>query len=71
MNLEEAQILANLSTSLANSVQVGILSREEAKGILKLFLPKRENAKNISDFTQHSAGRVENKPKVTTATDVK
>lgn len=68
MNLEESQILLNVSTALANGIQVGIVSREEAKGILKQFLPKNEAQRN---FAIDSAVRTPIKQKVSTTSDVK
>ena len=68
MNIEESQILANVATALANSVSVGVVSREEAKGILKPFLPKKDD-KRINTVSK-TAGTI-TKQAVTTTTDVK
>lgn len=69
MNLEDSQILLNVSTALANAVQVGTISREEAKGILKLFLqPIHEN---ISHLPKREAKGTITKQTVSTTSDVK
>ena len=68
MNLEESQILLNVATAMANTVSVGIVSREQAKGILNPLLPKNEN---IGNNTKREATGTITKQAVSTTSDVK
>lgn len=67
MNLEQSQILANIASALANMVASGVMSREQAKGIVKPFLPNE----NISNNTVSKTRGVGIKQTVTSASDIK
>lgn len=67
MNLEQSQTFANISSGLANLVAAGIMSREQAKGIIKLYLPNE----NIGNHPVNSTRSTAIKQTINAAADVK